>query len=316
MERHLRIFAPRLSPMRWACLCILWLWLWLWVPAPAQPIRPCVGKLRSHVATEGENLFTIAKKYRLAVDHLAFANGFPVTTTRVKAGTRLLIPTWRVLPDHPPATGLVINLPERGLYLFRGGHFDRFFPISIGDEDIKEGHNFSTPSGKFRVIEKQKNPTWYPPPWAKEKKPVGPGPDNPLGDRWIGLSLPRTGIHGTNDPYNIGNSVTHGCIRTYPDLLHELYDIVSVGWPVTIEYETAKLGRTPNGELVFVTFPDVYKRSPTVPALEKILREQGLRSSVKRKNLNSIAELCLGFPVSVGSIQTVNEETNRRLPED
>ena len=278
----------------------------------AQPVRPCVGELRSHIASASEDLFDIAKKYNIAVDHLAYANGFPITTLKVKAGTRLIIPTWRILPDHPPANGIVINLPERGVYIFRGGHFTRFFPISIGDEEAQKGR-FATPTGNYKVIEKIKDPTWYPPPWATEKKPVGPGPDNPLGDRWIGLSLPRTGIHGTNQPLNVGNSVTHGCLRTYPDILHEIYNEIEIGWPAIIEYETAKVGKTASGEIVFVTFPDVYRRSVPLVTLKKRLTELGLTGSVKRRNFDSIAELCLGFPVEIANPKTVLDEVSRRL---
>ena len=236
----------------------------------AQPIRPCVGELRSHTATASEDLFDIALKYQVAVDHLAYANGFPITTLKVSAGTKVIIPTWRILPNHPPENGLVINLAERGVYMFRKGKFVRFFPISIGDEEAQKGR-FATPTGNFHVIEKIKDPTWYPPAWAKDTKPVGPGPKNPLGDRWIGLSLPRTGIHGTDEPLNIGNSVTHGCLRTYPTLLHEIYDQVEVGWPAIIEYETFKVGKTSRGEIVFATFPDVYKKSNPLPGLRKKL---------------------------------------------
>lgn len=278
----------------------------------AQPIRPCVSELQTHVTAKNEDLFQIAQKYRLSVDQLAYANGFPITTIKVEEGTKLIIPTWRILPNNPPANGVVINLPERTIYLFRGGKFDRIYPISIGDEEAQKGR-FATPDGNYKIIEKIKDPTWFPPSWAKDPKPVGPGPNNPLGDRWVGLSLPRTGIHGTNEPLNIGNSVTHGCMRTYPHLVREIFDLVEVGWPAVIEYETSKIGRTPSGELVFVTFPDVYKRSPTVPSLMKKLAAAHLTGKIKRKNFTSIAELNLGFPVSITASETVSEEVSHRL---
>ena len=64
--------------------------------ASAQTVRPMVGQLEGDISKAGEDLFAIAFRHRLAVDHLAFANGFPITTLRVKEGTRVLIPTWRV----------------------------------------------------------------------------------------------------------------------------------------------------------------------------------------------------------------------------
>ncbi len=285
----------------------LWLFVLLLVlPAWPQTARPVVGEVKQHVVKEGESVFTVARDYGLAVDHVAFANGYPVTSIVVEPGTTLLIPNRRVLPANPPRNGLVLNLPERGLYFFKKGQFQRFIPVSIGDEE-----GFSTPPGSYSIIEKIKNPTWYPPAWAEEKKPVPPGPKNPLGDRWIGLSLTRTGIHGTNQPLNVGNSVTHGCIRAYPEMVRKLYDEVAVGWPVRIEYETAKLGRDTNGQLLLVTFPDVYGLSDPLQASRRLLEKAGLGDRLGRGNLKDILALTLGFPVNTVRHQTVWQEVAR-----
>lgn len=294
------------------CLCLcLCLFLCLVAPGRAETARGCVGQLKTHVAVEGEDLLSISRRFRLAIDHVAFANGFPVTTLRVRPGTRLIIPTWRILPANPPVNGIVVNLPERGFYLFQGGKFRNFYPISIGDE-AAEGGRFSTRTGQFTIIEKIKNPTWYPPSWARDRTPVGPGPKNPLGERWIGLSLPRTGIHGTNDPLNVGNSLTHGCMRMYPELLTEVYDAVSVGWPVRIEYETAKVGKTLDGQIVAVTFPDVYRRQDPVKTLRQTLARLGV-GPPGRRNFDDVAALALGFPVEVARKEPVEQEVARRL---
>lgn len=244
--------------------------------APSD-VRKTVGRNFVHVVQPGESIFTIAQKFGLAVDHVAFANGFPPTAVEIEPGVSLIIPKQRVLPANPPRDGLVLNLPERGVFVFRNGQFDRFVPVSIGDEK-----GFPTPTGQYHIIERIPNPTWYPPSWAKEKGPVGPGPNNPLGKHWIGLSLPRTGIHGTNQPLNVGNSVTHGCIRAYPEAVARLFNEVKVGWPVRIEYETVKLGRDPEGRLKVVTFPDVYgKQSP----------QQALRNRVGAAQADKLAPL-------------------------
>jgi L,D-transpeptidase ErfK/SrfK len=277
--------------------------------AMAQEIRPMVGQLRG-VVTSGENLLDIAQQHRVAVDHLAFANGFPVTTLAVKPGTKVIVPTWRILPANPPRNGIVINLPERGLFLFRGGQFSGFYPLSIGDE-VLDNNRFWTRAGSYHIIEKEKNPTWYPPAWNPDRRPVGPGPNNPLGDRWIGLSLNRTGIHGTNDPLNVGNSVTHGCMRTYPALVRELYDLVQVGWPVRIDYEVAKLGKTPDGRIYVATFPDVYRKMNPVATANQKLTRLGLKNRIKRDNLQDVLGLGLGFPVSIDGKETVSKEVAR-----
>lgn len=270
--------------------------LLLTVLASAQDVRPMVGRLTAHKAVAGEDMARIALKYRLAVDHLAFANGFPITTIDVEPGASVFVPTWRILPANPPRNGVVVNLAERVLYLFRDGHFVRYYPVSIGDEVAEKGR-FQTRTGNFSIIEKIKNPTWFPPSWAKDRRPVGPGPDNPLGERWIGLSLERTGIHGTNDPLNVGNSVTHGCMRTHPELLRELFDSVEVGFVARIDYETAKLGRDAQGNLYIVNFPDIYRKKPSYQAARQLLQRLGVKPA--RSNFDELLKLELGVPIRI-----------------
>lgn len=290
-------------------LKILALGVLLFCAVGAQEIRPMVGQLVRHTVSTGEDMGTIALRYRVAVDHLAFANGFPITTIEVAPGTQLFIPSWRILPANPPRNGVVVNLAERILFLFRDGRFKKFYPVSIGDEAAEKGR-FQTPTGNYSIIEKIKNPTWYPPSWAKDRRPVGPGPNNPLGERWIGLSLTRTGIHGTNDPLNVGNSVTHGCMRTHPELLRELFDSVEVGFEARLEYETAKLGRDDQGEVYISNFPDIYKKRPSVAAAQKLLGARGLTPA--RTNFAEILELQLGTPVRVKGTESVYSEWTRQ----
>lgn len=266
-----------------------------------------VGKLQRVVTGDNDDLWKIAFNNRLAVDHMAFANGLHISTMVAPPQTPLIVPTWRILPTNPPRNGIVINLPERGCYLFQNGHFTGFYPVSIGDE-VLEKNRFWTRTGSFYIQEKEKNPTWYPPSWAKDRRPVGPGPNNPLGDRWIGLSLERTGIHGTADPLNVGNSVTHGCMRTYPELVRELYDKVQVGWPARIEYEVAKVGRGPDGKVYVVTFPDVYRRADPVKSALAQLQRLGLSKRIKRSNFRDILALGLGFPVRIDGEGPLSEE--------
>jgi hypothetical protein len=95
---------------------------------------------------------------------------------------------------------------------------------------------YPTPLGEFTIVTKQMNPSWYPPPspWAAGLTPVPPGPGNPLGTRWMGLSAPGVGIHGTPDAASIGYSASHGCIRMRIPDAERVFDHVSVGTPVFI----------------------------------------------------------------------------------
>ena len=104
------------------------------------------------------------------------------------------------------------------------------FPIAVGSPE------HPTPNGDFHVIEKQRNPTWFPPdsPWAAGLGPIPPGVSNPLGTRWIGTSAPAIGMHGTPQSYSIGSRASHGCIRMYIHDAERLYELVDIGTPVFI----------------------------------------------------------------------------------
>ena len=89
-----------------------------------------------------------------------------------------------------------------------------FFPASIGSEEKP------TPSGTVKVISSDANPNYrYNPDYkfkgVKTKKPftIEPGPNNPVGSYWIGLSAEGYGIHGTPNPGKVGKSESHGCVR-------------------------------------------------------------------------------------------------------
>ena len=96
--------------------------------------------------------------------------------------------------------------------------------------------SYPTPTGNYEIVNMQLNPWWYPPPsdWAADADPVPPGPGNPLGTRWMGLSAPYVGIHGTPDAASIGYSASHGCIRMRIPEAEWLFRHVDVGTPVFI----------------------------------------------------------------------------------
>ena len=95
---------------------------------------------------------------------------------------------------------------------------------------------YPTPIGRFTIVTKQRNPWWYPPnsSWARGQQPVPPGPGNPLGTRWMGLSASGVGIHGTPDSASIGYSASHGCIRMHIPSAEWLFNQVEVGTTVFI----------------------------------------------------------------------------------
>jgi lipoprotein-anchoring transpeptidase ErfK/SrfK len=125
---------------------------------------------------------------------------------------------------------IVIHRGANRLDLYNGMRFWRQFVVATGQS------RYPTPLGHFQIVVMWKNPWWYPPasPWAKGAKPIPPGPSNPLGTRWMGLSAPGVGIHGTPEPGSIGYSVSHGCIRMLIPQAEWLFDHVTVGTQVFI----------------------------------------------------------------------------------
>jgi lipoprotein-anchoring transpeptidase ErfK/SrfK len=125
---------------------------------------------------------------------------------------------------------IVIRRNSNRLLLYDGMKYRRFFAVATGQRQ------YPTPLGRFKIVVKWKNPWWYPPnsPWAAGEKPIPPGPDNPLGTRWMGLSAPGVGIHGTPSDASIGYSVSHGCIRMHIPQAEWLFNHVDVGTTVFI----------------------------------------------------------------------------------
>jgi lipoprotein-anchoring transpeptidase ErfK/SrfK len=125
---------------------------------------------------------------------------------------------------------IVIRRSSNKLLLYSGMKYRRFFGVATGQRQ------YPTPLGRFSIVVKWRNPWWYPPdsPWAQGQKPVPPGPDNPLGTRWMGLSAPGVGIHGTPSDGSIGYSVSHGCIRMHIPQAEWLFNHVDVGTTVFI----------------------------------------------------------------------------------
>ena len=130
---------------------------------------------------------------------------------------------------------IVIRRGSKRLYLYRGSgpglmHTVASFPVATGMSA------YPTPLGSFTIRVRARNPWWYPPKrdWAEGAEPIPPGPNNPLGTRWMGLSVGGVGIHGTPNAASIGYSASHGCIRMRIPDAEWLFERVRVGTPVFI----------------------------------------------------------------------------------
>lgn len=123
---------------------------------------------------------------------------------------------------------IVIDLSDRQVYLYTDGKLVSRYDIAVGQA------GWETPTGEFKVINKQVDPVWQHP-FTGEV--VGAGAGNPLGSRWIGFWTDGThqiGLHGTNQENLIGQAVSHGCIRLREADIQALYDRISLDTPVTV----------------------------------------------------------------------------------
>ncbi len=128
-----------------------------------------------------------------------------------------------------PPLHLVIRLSNRRVYVYRQEKLLSSYPIAVGRE------GWETPTGEYQVIQKIQEPSWEHP-FTGEIIP--PGPDNPLGIRWIGFWTDGTnyiGFHGTPNEDTVGQAASHGCIRMLNQDVKLLFDKVTIGTPVIVE---------------------------------------------------------------------------------
>jgi lipoprotein-anchoring transpeptidase ErfK/SrfK len=121
---------------------------------------------------------------------------------------------------------IVISIPDRKLAVLENGRVLRVFSVAVGAAVSP------SPAGQFRIVTRLTNPTYYHPGLV-----IAPGPENPIGTRWIGLGKKGFGIHGTNAPGSIGKAASHGCIRLRNRDVEALFPMVSVGDTVEIRAE-------------------------------------------------------------------------------
>jgi len=161
----------------------------------------------------GDTLYKIAKEFNTTIELIMRMNN--LKDERVYPGKKIKV--------YTQPFSIIIDKSENTLILKSNEEVFKTYIVSTGE-------NNSTPTGNFKIVNKIKNPTWY-----KTGAVVPPAsPENILGTRWLGLNIRGYGIHGTNDPKELGKSVTQGCIRMSNPDVEELYMIVPLGTEVTI----------------------------------------------------------------------------------
>ena len=158
-----------------------------------------------------------------------------------------------------PKRLIVVSLEDRKLALLEDGQVKKIYPVAVGKVSSP------SPEGTFTIERRVANPTYF-----HDGKVVPPGPGNPVGSRWMGLSIRGYGIHGTNQPRSIGKAASHGCIRLARPDLEELYAQVHVGDTVVLigqrNAQTARLFATPQPVLAAAQQPVLTAQTAPAPA--------------------------------------------------
>jgi L,D-transpeptidase ErfK/SrfK len=220
-----------------------------------------VGGEFTYTVRSGDSLTAVGARFGVEPRSLAERNHLsPAAGLRI--GQVLRVDNRHVIP-FLLEQGILINIPQRLLFLFREGRLVSWYPAAVGRRD------WPTAGGLFEIQTLERHPTWnVPVSIQREMRSLGrsvitrvpPGPDNPLGDYWIGLEGSGCGIHGTNAPASIYGFRTHGCIRLHPEDIADLFPRVSKGMPVQIVYEPVLLARGPDGSVFLEVNPDLYGR--------------------------------------------------------
>jgi len=160
----------------------------------------------------------------------------------LKSGDKVVVPIFPVPVGDPKAAYIEVNLVQKVIRVIdENQKLAALFYCSVAADKAR------LPAHDGRVICVVQDP-WYtfdPEMWKEVKEPVPgklqipPGPRNPVGRCWIGLSLPGYGMHGTPNPELIGKTGSHGCFRLANWDAQRLSNMVRVGTPVKFTSQPA-----------------------------------------------------------------------------
>ena len=271
-------------------------------PVPtARVSRSIAGSVVTYTTMPGDTLASVAARFGVEVGTLATDNNLRADTV-LRAGRVLQVDARHIVPAIL-GEDIVINIPQRMLFTIDEAGVPLGYPVAVGRPD------WPSPIGQFEIGTKEIDPTWdVPLSIQREMARAGrrvlttvlPGPNNPLGDRWLGLKDMGIGIHGTNQPTSIFRVTTHGCIRLHPDDIRALYDRVEVGTPVRLVYEPVLVAVGDDGRVWLEVHRDVYGRVDNLASLAtELLKEAGVEAIVDPALIRRCVEEHSGRPCGV-----------------
>ena len=256
-----------------------------------------VGEEITHVVQKKENLYVIGAKHGVYWKTIAKDNNID-SKEPLTEGTILKLNTRRIVPKTLDR-GIIINIPDRTLYFFKDGSIT-FFPVGLGVPAKTEISDWRTPTGKFYVKSKRKNPTWHVPPSiqlenamkGKEvEETVPPGPKNPLGKYAIETSIPATLIHATIWPGSVYRYMSHGCIRMLPEHIEQFYPMVDIKTEGEIIYEPVKLAVNDDGKIYLEVRTDIYRKHKSIKEyVTKVIEARRISDKVDWQKIDRLIQ--------------------------
>lgn len=174
-----------------------------------------------HIVQKGESIYKIARDYNVLPGDLVNINGLK-DPSLIYPGQPLKIGK---VEYYESPVHLEIDLSKNKMYLYFHKNLVKTYVVAVGMSDY-------TPPGYYRVSYKEKDPALY---WYDEYIPPG-SMMNGIGTRWLQLSNPQYGIHGTTKPWEIGKRISHGCIRMFNFDVEEIDFMASLGTEVYVYY--------------------------------------------------------------------------------
>lgn len=294
ISRTRRLLASLLAGFSLAALAV--------DPPPLS--RQVTGGDSVYIVQPGDFLIAIGARFGLPPTLLAQDNAVPYAAL-IHPGQRFSIRNPHIVPAVLD-DGILINIPQRMLFLFSQGRLLAAYPVGLGQP------TWPTPAGEFKIVSRVQNKAWKVPQSIQEemrrenkivREEVPPGPDNPLGAHWLGLSLWGYGIHGTIAPSSVYHFRSHGCIRLHPDDIAELFDQVTAGTAGRIVYQPVLLAVTEDGRILLEAHRDTYNKGidPT-QAVRNLAEANGLTQDIDWPTVDAVIAAQDGLAREVGRL--------------
>lgn len=276
------VVAPLVQPLLRPCHAMTAIVLVIGLAVATAVGQPLTGQVQTITVGRGDTLGSLASRFGVDPATLARDNG-RAPDLALQAGETLTVDNRHIVPLFAAGLGIVVNVPQRMLFVAREGGATGY-PVAVGRP------SWPTPLGSFSIATKETNPTWDVPQSIRAEAlragrslplKVPPGPRNPLGTHWMGLSGGGVGIHGTNAPTSVYKTTTHGCIRLRPEDIVAVFAQTEVGERGALLYQPILVAV--NAGRVFVeAHRDVYGRGPAdaMDFVQTRARELGVFDSV------------------------------------